>query len=63
MAAVTGALDASLGAATADDVVILAFAGHGSADHRLVLSDSSVDDLPGTTIGMNDLAERFRAIW
>lgn len=60
MAAVTDALDATLGAASADDVVILGFAGHGTADHRLVLSDSSIEDLPGTTIGMDDLAGRFR---
>lgn len=54
------ALDATLGSAEEDDVVILSFAGHGTQDHRLVLHDTNVDDLPGTTFGMDELARRFR---
>ncbi len=59
-AAVFDALDATLGVAEADDIVLLSFAGHGTRDHRLVLHDTNVDDLPATTIAMEMLAERFR---
>ena len=58
--AVIAALDDSLGAAGEDDVVLLSFAGHGTPDHRLVLADTRVDDLVGTTLDMAQLAERFR---
>jgi len=60
LSAVQHALDTTLGAANEDDVVILGFAGHGSRDHRLVLHDTTIDNLPGTTLGMDDLAQRFR---
>lgn len=53
-------LDATLGVADKTDVVIIGFAGHGSKDHRLVLHDTTVDNLPDTTIGMDELAQRFR---
>ncbi len=53
-------LDATLTAAEKNDVVILGFAGHGTPDHRLVLHGTSVNDLPGTTFGMDELAQRFR---
>lgn len=59
--AVRGALDRTLGAATEEDVVLLGFAGHGTRDHRLVLADSRIDDLPATTLDMDELAARFRA--
>ncbi|WP_201747167.1 DEAD/DEAH box helicase [Glaciimonas sp. PCH181] len=59
-AAVAAALDETLGAATGDDIVLLSFAGHGTSDHRLVLHDTDIANIPGTTIGMDDLAERFR---
>ncbi|WP_206240453.1 DEAD/DEAH box helicase [Novosphingobium terrae] len=55
-----GALDATLGAAGPDDLVVVSFAGHGTQDHRLVLHDTSVEDIPGTTLGMDELARRFR---
>jgi hypothetical protein len=58
--AVIAALDDTLGAAGEDDVVLLSFAGHGTPDHRLVLADTRVDDLLGTTLDMAQLAERFR---
>lgn len=58
--AVRSAMDRTLGAATENDVVLLGFAGHGTPDHRLVLADSRIDDLPATTLDMNELARRFR---
>jgi helicase len=60
LAVMRDALDATLGAASHDDVVILGFAGHGTQDHRLVLHDTSVDNLPNTALGMDELARRFR---
>lgn len=60
LATVTGALDATLGAAGPDDVVLISFAGHGTPDHRLVVADTSANDIPGTTITMESIAERFR---
>lgn len=59
-AAVVAALDQTLGAAGEDDIVLLTFAGHGTADHRLVLHDTDTANIPGTTIDMATLAERFR---
>ena len=59
--AVRDALDRTLGAATEEDVVLLGFAGHGTPDHRLVLADSRIDDLPATTLDMAELAKRFQA--
>ncbi|WP_245503147.1 DEAD/DEAH box helicase [Rhizobium ruizarguesonis] len=49
----------ALAAAQADDVVILSFAGHGSANGRLVFSDTHLDDLDGTTLPMSELADAF----
>ncbi|KAK0360602.1 hypothetical protein LTR94_026679, partial [Friedmanniomyces endolithicus] len=60
LAAMRDVLDATLGAADEDDVVILGFAGHGTQDHRLVLHDTSIAGLPNTTLGMDELAQRFR---
>lgn len=61
LASIKAALDGTLGAAEPDDVVLLSFAGHGTPDHRLVTADARVEDLPSTTLGMADLAERFRS--
>ncbi|QIB34609.1 DEAD/DEAH box helicase [Ancylobacter pratisalsi] len=58
--AVEAVLDATLGVATEDDVVLLSFAGHGTADHRLVLADTRAGDVLGTTLAMAQLATRFR---
>ena len=60
-AGVAAVFASTLDAAGADDVVLLSFAGHGTRDHRLVLTDTRFDDVPGTTIDMADLATRFRA--
>ncbi|WP_353816500.1 caspase family protein [Mesorhizobium sp.] len=54
------ALEAALVDAPEDGVVILGFAGHGTKDHRLVAHDTSVDDIPGTSIDMGTLASLFR---
>ncbi|WP_316189906.1 DEAD/DEAH box helicase [Bradyrhizobium sp. SZCCHNS1054] len=59
-AQVIGALDSTLDAAGPDDVVLISFAGHGTSDHRLVVADTSASDIPGTTISMESIAERFR---
>ena len=59
-AAVGQALDETLDQARDDDVVLISFAGHGTPDHGLVLTDTSAADIPNTTITMENLAERFR---
>ncbi|MGH8503991.1 MAG: DEAD/DEAH box helicase [Gammaproteobacteria bacterium] len=60
MAAVSDALDEGLGRAGPDDTVIFAFSGHGTHDHALVTYDSSVSQLPATTISMSRLATSFK---
>lgn len=57
--AVRKMLAETLGAATEDDIAIFAFSGHGSTDHRLVLYDTSRQDLQGTTISMHEISELF----
>lgn len=59
--AIRRGLDDTLGAAGPEDTVVVTFAGHGSHDHRLAVHDTSLADLANTTIGMDDLARRFRA--
>lgn len=59
-AVVRHAIEVFLGDAESDDVVILTFAGHGSPNHRLITYDTRVADLGATSIGMDDLAEKFR---
>ena len=58
--AVLSGLEAILNSATSDDVVIISFLGHGTPDHRLVLHDTEVANIPETTIPMAEIAERFR---
>jgi helicase len=60
LANIAGLLDDTLGRATEDDVVILSFAGHGSPDHRLVVSDSDFENIGPTTLDMAEIAKRFR---
>jgi helicase len=46
--------------ATAEDTVIVSFAGHGSGDHRLVAYNTEADSrFENTTIAMTELAELF----
>lgn len=54
------ALDDTLVQANEDDIVIIGFAGHGTPDHRLVLHDTAVANIPETTLDMAELAQRFR---
>jgi len=59
--AIRAAVHETLSGAVEDDVVVLFFAGHGTKSHELVAFDTDRDDLPGTTIAMDDLAARFQA--
>lgn len=61
VSAVRHHLDSTLGTAGPDDMVILSFAGHGSRDHRLVFHDARIADVPGTSLSMSELAQRFKA--
>jgi len=58
--AILTALDASLGAAGPDDIVILTISTHGTSDHRLVTYDSRLDKCAESTIDMAELADRFK---
>jgi uncharacterized caspase-like protein len=53
-------IEQTLSAATPEDVVILSFSGHGTRDHRIVVFDTNLDDLVGSTIAMSDLAQAFK---
>ena len=58
-----GVSDAILGilsTAEHDDVIIISFAGHGSPDGSLVLFDTDVANLSGTTLPMAKLADAFK---
>ncbi len=55
------ALRVTMGRATADDVVIFSFSGHGSHDHRLAAFDTKLADLTATSIGMDELADSFKS--
>lgn len=59
--AIRQALQATLGAATADDTVIVTFSGHGSRDHRLAAHDTRLDALHDTTVPMEEISDLFRA--
>lgn len=54
-------LDQTLGAAVADDTVVLSLSCHGTHDHRIALHDADVNRLPDTTLPMEELADRFKA--
>lgn len=60
-AAIRGALDASLGAATQDDTVVIFFAGHGTPGHQLVPFDTELSAVSQTTIPMQELADRLKS--
>ena len=59
-ATVLKALEDALLGASPEDTVVISFAGHGTRDHRLVLYDTSLQDLPATTIPMETLGDFFR---
>lgn len=60
-AEVAQALLGTLSSALPDDVVVIAFAGHGSPDGHLVLYDTEGSNLPATALPMVSLADAFRA--
>lgn len=53
---------ARLATTSPDDVVVLAFSGHGSETHELVTYDTDLADLTGTAFPLDLLLERFKAI-
>jgi len=61
LANIQAALKETLGQATADDVVVFSFSGHGSHDHRLAASDTQLSNLPATTIAMAELGTLFKS--
>ena len=50
----------TLNEATNNDNLIITFSGHGSNNHRLIASDTSIKDLDNSSIDMSDIAESFR---
>jgi len=60
-AAASAILTSTLNGATDSDVVIISFAGHGSADGRLVFYDTGAANLSGTALSMAVLADAFKA--
>ena len=59
--AIRAELDSSLGAATADNTVVVFFAGHGTPSHQLVPFDADRSAIAQTTIPMQEIADRLRA--
>lgn len=53
---------ARLATTSPDDVVVLAFSGHGTETHELVTYDTDIVDLAGTAFPLDLLLERFKAI-
>jgi helicase len=58
---IRAALDDALGSATADDTVVVFFAGHGTPEHQLVPYDAECSSLSETTIPMQEIADRLKA--
>jgi hypothetical protein len=61
--AVLARLGAMVESAGSEDTVVVSFAGHGLRDQdalRLVLSSTSLDDLPGTSLAFADVAARLK---
>jgi replicative superfamily II helicase len=48
--------------ASENDIVVVAYAGHGSEDHRIVTYDADVGRLVETCIGLDELADSVAAI-
>jgi helicase len=61
VSAIREALAAELRNASADEVVVISFSGHGAHDHRFTAHDTDVSELAQTTIPMSELAELFRS--
>ncbi|MFM0031863.1 caspase family protein [Paraburkholderia madseniana] len=45
-----------------DDVVVIAYSGHGTETHQLVAYDTDVTDLTGSTISLQSIADKFSEI-
>lgn len=58
--AVRAALDATLGEAGPDDIVVISFSCHGSQDHRLIFHDADRGHYADTTLDMAEIASRFK---
>jgi hypothetical protein len=56
-AEVSEAMFGTLAAASVDDVVVIAFAGHGSPDGNLVLFGTNAGDIAGTALSMAGLVD------
>lgn len=54
------AISETLGAATADDFVVLSFSGHGSKNHHVIAFDTQTTNLTATSLSMQEIAEAFR---
>jgi helicase len=52
----------ALAACDPDDVVVIGFSGHGTDTHQLGTYDTRLDDLPGTTIPLDELKVWFERI-
>jgi replicative superfamily II helicase len=61
-AAIRKGLEALQGEATADDIVVFFYAGHGSEDHYLVTFDTDPAEVAGTGLGLEGLVELISAI-
>ena len=48
-----------LASCQADDVVVIAYSGHGTETHQLVTYDADLSDLAGTCISLDRLTELF----
>ena len=57
---VSDAILGTMEGAQEDDVIVITFAGHGSPDGRLLLSDTDATNLPGTALPMTALADAFK---
>jgi len=55
------ALQDTLGTATDNDTVVFFFSGHGSHDHRLAASDTTLAALADSTIAMEELEDLFKS--
>ena len=53
---------AKLAKSDPDDIVFIAFSGHGSETHELVCYDADLRDLGGTCIALDEIAEWFAKI-
>lgn len=51
-----------LKASAEDDIVVVAFSGHGSETHELVTYDADISDLSGTCIPLDELGKWFGQI-